>query len=335
MNNTKKIIYWHQAGLKIYNLDNNLSPKLEKEIESNDGEKIEAELSYLSGQNVSLVLADSICYLYEKIIDPPIIVDNNFRNKLLEIIKQDIPEDFSHFFWDFKIEKDPNGKQKVIIFAPIRKNQEIINQISNKLTINFETIEPESIAASRDPDPIIGILKKTDIKGKDEDILNLSLAPLKENSLKPIKKLWPILLAIIILFLISIFLINKFKKPVFESTKISTPTLSPTSISVPTSIVTPTIAIKGWSDLVVLVQNGTKTSGLAAKKAAIIRNNGINQVNVGNADSTDFTSNKLIFKNIALQEAYQDKFKNFLIIKDNNISIDNKITSDVIFITTN
>ena len=84
-----------------------------------------------------------------------------------------------------------------------------------------------------------------------------------------------------------------------------------------------------------MVQNGTKTSGLAAKTATIIKNNGINQVNVGNADATNYTSNNLIFKDISLQEAYQTKFKEFLTIEDNNISIDNKIASDVIFITTN
>jgi len=332
MNNTKRIIYWHQFGLKIYSLDKNLLPNLEKEIESNDFEKIETELNYLSGQNVSLVLADSICYLYEKIIDPPLIVDNNFRNKLLEIIKQDIPEDFSQFFWDFKIKKDPSGKQKVIIFAPIKKTQEIISQISAKLAIEFDIIEPESISASRDPNPIIGIFKKTDIKGKDEDILNLSLIPLKENSQKSIKKIILILLAIIIIFFIAVFLINKFKQPTQKTIIILTPTSSPTSISAPTS--TPTTTVKGWSDLTIMVQNGTKTSGLAAKTATIIRNNGINQINVGNADSTDYTSSKLIFKDVSLQEAYQDKFKNFLTIKDNNISIDNKITYDVVIITT-
>ena len=166
MNNTKKIIYWNQLGFKIFSIDKKLSPQLEKEVESNEIEKIENELKYLSNQKVSLLLSDSISYIYEKTIEPALTIDNNLKNKLLEIIKPDIPEDFSQFSWDFKIKDDPSGKQKVIIFAPIKKIQEIISQISNKLAIEFDIIEPESIATARDPNPIIGVYKKTDIKGK-------------------------------------------------------------------------------------------------------------------------------------------------------------------------
>lgn len=302
---------------------------MENEIESTNFEQIKTDLKYLSGQNILLVLADSICYLYEKTIDPPLIVDNNFRNRLLEIIKQDIPEDFSQFFWDFKIKKDSDGKQKVIIFAPIKEFQEIISHVSDELVIKFDIIEPESIAITRDPNPIIGIYKKTDIKGKDEEVLNLSFAPLKENSKKITKKILLLILIFIVVLIVSIFLITKFKK--------STPTTSPVSISTSTpipTVITPTPFVKEWSNLNVMIQNGTNKPGLAAKTAAIFRNNEINQIDIGNADSSNHTSNKLIFKNSDLQTAYQDKFKEFLTIKDNNISIDNKITYDVIFITT-
>jgi len=337
MNNTKKIIYWHRFGFKVYNIDKNLSPVLEKEVDSIEIEKIEAELEYLSGQNILLLLADSISYLYEKIIDPPLIIDNNFKDKLSEIIKQDIPEDFSQFYWDFKITDDPDGKQKVIIFAPIKEFQEIINQISNKLTIKVDIIEPESIATTRDPNPIIGIFKKTDIKGKDEEVLNLLLTPKKENSNKIIKKII-LTVTFIIILICSIFLIIEFKKPIIKTTII--PTLTPTSspILIPTAIptltaITITPTIKPWSELKLQIQNGTNQKGLAAKVAAIFKNSGIDQVTTGNADATNYTENKLIFKDISLKDAYQDKFKNFLTINDNNILIDNNTTYDVIVIT--
>jgi len=330
MNNTKKIIYWHRFGLKIYSLDKKLLPKLEKEIESSDFEQIKIGLNYLYGQNILLVLADSICYLYEKIIDPPLIVDNNFRNKLLEIIKPDIPEDFSNFFWDFKIKKDSDGKQKVIIFAPIKEFQEIISHVSNELVIKFDIIEPESIATTRDPNPVIGIYKKTDIKGKDEDVLNLSLTLSSKNSPKLFKKIFLILIIFIIL-LFSVFLITKFKKSITTTSTVLTPT--PTFIITPT-VITPTPSIKKWSDLNIMIQNGTRKSGLAAKIAVIFKTNGINQIDIGNADNSNYNFNKLIFKDTVLQTTYQDKFKEFLTIKDDNISIDNKITYDVIFITT-
>jgi len=333
MNNTKKIIYWHRFGFKVYNIDKKLSPILEKEIDSNDLEKIETELKYLSGQNILLLLADSISYLYEKTIDPPLIVDNHFKDKLLEMIKQDIPEDFSQFYWDFKIKDDLNGKQKVVIFAPIKEFQEIISQVSNKLAIKFDVIEPESIATTRDPSPIIGIYKKTDIKGKDEKILNLLLAPPEENSKKITKKI--LIFVFIFVLIFSIFLIIKFKKPIYENTTTSIITPSPTLITTPTPtlIPTPTLTIKEWSNLIMMVQNGTNQKGLAAKTASIFKTNGINQIEIGNADTTSYISNKLIFKDISLQEFYQDRFKKLIKIDDNNITVDNSITFDVIFIT--
>lgn len=329
MNSTKKIIYWHQSGLSVYFVNKKLSVVLEKEVESDDIERIKDELNYLKGQKISLLLADSVSYLYEKTIDPPLPVDINFKNKLLEIIASDIPEDFSQFNWDFKVKSDLEGKQKVIVFAPIKKIQDIIIQISNDLAIEFDIIEPETIASLRDPNPILGIFKKTDIKGKDEDVLNLVLTPSQKGSKKSIPKIILILVFIIIL-IFSIFFIIKFKKPFSRITTISTPTPSPTSIPTPTSIPAP--IIKEWSDLIVMVENGTTKSGLASKTAAILKNSGINQVDVGNADSTDYTSSKLIFKDISLKETYQAKFKELIKINDNNITIDNSITYDVVLI---
>lgn len=309
----------------------NLSPTLEKEIDSNDLGKIETELKYLSGQNILLLLADSISYLYEKTIDPPLIINNHFKDKLLEMIKSDIPEDFSQFYWDFKIKDDSTGKQKVIIFAPIKEFQEIISQVSNKLGIKIDIIEPESIAITRNPSPIIGIYKKTDIKGKDEEVLNLSLTPLKENSKKITKKI--LIFVFIIVLIFSIFLIIKFKKPIYENTTTSIITPSPTLITTPTLIPTPTLTIKEWSNLIMMVQNGTNQKGLAAKTASIFKTSGIDQIEIGNADTTSYISNKLIFKDISLQEFYQDRFKKLIKIDDNNITVDNSITFDVIFIT--
>ena len=82
-----------------------------------------------------------------------------------------------------------------------------------------------------------------------------------------------------------------------------------------------------------MVQNGTNQKGLAAKSASIFRNNNISQVEVGNADSADFVSNKLIFKDNYLRESYQNEFKKIIKVDDNNITVDNSLKYDVVFIT--
>jgi hypothetical protein len=337
MNITKKVIYWYRLGLKVYNIDQNTSPTLEKEINSTEIEEIKTELKYLSGNSVFLLLDDEIGYLYEKIIDPPLVVDNQFKSKLSNIIQSDIPEDFLNFVWDYKIESDSKGKQKVLIFAPVKEFQTLISEVANSLKIKIEVIEIKSIASTRDSNPILGIIKKTDIGNKDEESLNLSIIPKFIKTKMSIKKIG--LLIIIILILISIvLLIIRLKSQVFQiplpSSNIITTTITnePSPTLLPTSVPS-SLPIKDWSNLIVMVQNGTTQAGLASKTAKILKDSGINQVDIANADNSSYTSAKLIFKDDLLKETYQNKFKSLVVINNNDVSIDNTIKFDVIFIT--
>jgi len=323
--NSTKVIYLDRFGLKVYDIGSN-SPVLEKEIKSLDIDQIKSELTYLNNQSILLLLSDSVSYFYQKIIDPPFKIDNNFKANLLETIKSEIPEDFSNFNWDYKVEKDPENKQKVIIFAPIKKFQLLITEISNQLNIKIETIEIESIASTRDPNPIIGITKKSDIKGKDEDTLNLSVIPQTSPKKSPIKKI--ILVIIFIAILTSILFFIKTKKTTSKPQSNSIPQITPTQTILPT----PTVAIKEWSSLNIMVQNGTSQNGLASKTALIFTTSGVVQVNTGNADNKNYLANKLIFKDTSLKETYHNKFKELLTFKDENITIDNSLENDVIII---
>ena len=324
--NSTKVIYLDRFGLKVYDVASK-SPVLEKEIKSIDIDQIKSELAYLNNQSVSLLLADSISYFYQKIIDPPIKIDNNFKNNLLETIKPEIPEDFSDFNWDYKVEKNQENKQKVIVFAPIKKFQFLITEISNQLNIKIETIEVESIASTRDPNPIIGITKKSDIKGKDEDILNLSVTPQTSPKKSPLKKIILVIIFIASLFLV--FFVLKTKKTTIDKPQPnSISQITPTQAILPT----PTVAIKEWSSLNIMVQNGTSKNGLASKTALIFTTSGVVQVNTGNADNKNYLVNKLIFKDTLLKETYQNKFKELLTFKDENITIDNSLENDVIII---
>lgn len=325
MRNSQTVIYWHRLGFKLYNVSQKSLPKLEKEVEYHDIEQAKIELKSLSGQSILLLLSDSISYLYEKILDSPLVLDNNFKDKLLNIIQPEIPEDFSEFIWDYKVEKTLDGKQKIIIFAPVKEFQTIINEISNSLNINIEAIETESIAAIRDPNPVLGIIKKTDIKGKDEEVLNLSVIPKIEKKKNPLKTIGLIFFIILIIF--SIFFIIKSK-----TKNLKPPQLTPviTDTPVPTEIPTP--SAKEWSELNLMIQNGTTKSGLASKTALIFKDSGINQVETSNADNNNYASNKLIFKDERLKENYQNKIKELTKINDENIDINTSIQYDIIFI---
>ena len=182
------VVYWHRFGLKVFRL--NPTPVLVKEIESADPLEIEEQLKFIGAKKVYLLLSDTICYLFSKDLNPPLPLDTQFKSNLLKQIKSDIPEDFSEFSWDYKIDKNTPELQKVTVFAPIKEFQTSIDYVSQKLLINFIVVEPESISSTRDPNPIIGIVKKNDLGGKDEDILNLSITP----TVKPRKSIIPYLL---------------------------------------------------------------------------------------------------------------------------------------------
>lgn len=326
MTSIRKVIYWHRFGLKVYDISHIQTPVLEKEIESEDIEEIVAAIKNLSHQTVLLLLADSISYLYEKIIDPPLALDNHIKTKLLSLVSSDIPEDFSDFSWDFKFEKNSENKQKVIIFAPVKQYQSLINQVSNRLSIKIEAMETESIAAIRDPNPIIGIAKKNDINGKDEQTLNISINPVTRQS--------KINLKIALLLLLSFFLtlaLYFFVRPKTKST-ITPPKVSPSPTINVVSTPTPEIVIKSWTELSVNVQNGTQKAGLASSVASTLKANDLVSVDISNADRNTYQKSRLIFKDELLQKEYQDKFIQILSLKDFEPLVDNSQSYDAILI---
>lgn len=334
MKGIKKVIYWHRFGQKVYSIPINASPILEKEITSSEIEKIEEGLKDLSEQSVLLLLSDSISYLYEKIIDPPLPVDENFKRKLQDIIKSDIPEDFSEFTWDYKVENDFDGKQKVIIFAPIKEFQTMIDEVSTKLMIKIEAMETESVAATRDPNPILGIMKKPDIRGKDEEILNLSVVPEDENKNKPIKIIGIVGL-LVIMILAVIFGLSRLKEKIDENPKQKIATVTITAPSpVPTEVVASesAVEVKEWADLTVMVQNGTSQAGLASKVAQRIIEGGLTDVESGNADNKDYIDSVLIIKSEELKEKYLTTLNTFVKVDSSNIKVDKSIEFDVKFI---
>ena len=328
MKGTATVIFWQRNGLKVYKVNDSLAPVIEKEIESKEAEVIGEGLKYLNGQGVYVLLADPISYLYEKIIDPPLMVGSGFRDKLKELVKADIPEDFDEYNWDFKIEKTTEGKQKVMIFAPIKEFELLITEVARGVGVKIIAMESESIAASRDPNPVVGITKKNDINGKDEEVLNLTVDPVIKK-----RKLMTDLVGIVLIVVVTlILLVMVLKFGIRKQT-------NPKPVSAPTAVVAtmkPTMeikeAIKEWVDLKIMVQNGTNKSGLAGKTAVIFTEDGVKQVETGNADRDDYEMNKLIFKNESLKNKYLEKINKLVKVEDKNIVVDTSIQYDVIFI---
>jgi len=192
-----KVVYWHRLGVKVYDVEGGTTSLL-RDIETTDLTELTEHLSFLKDGEVCLLLSDVVAYLFKSQISSDEVIDEGFRGKLLEIVKADIPEDFSNFSWDYKLIDD--GEQKsVLVFAPVAEVQTKINELAKSLGIKFVVIEPESISAGRDPNPIVGIVKKNDIGGKDEDVLNIVVEEKSERK----NNFGKILLMILIMGLLS------------------------------------------------------------------------------------------------------------------------------------
>lgn len=329
MKGIMRVIYWQRSGLKVYKVNQDTAPVIEKEIVSGEVVVIEEGLKFLAGESVYLLLADSISYLYEKVIDPPMIVDNNFKGKLLDLVKADIPEDFGEFDWDYKVEKEVEGKQKVKIFAPIKEFQTMISQIAKTVGIKIVAIETESVAVARDPNPVVGIVMKDDIGGKDEETLNLSVIPTAKKRSILIDLMGVV--GMTVMTLILLFLVLKFGTRKASLTKVGS---IPTAVKISVNPTAKPVVI-GWADLRIMVQNGTTKSGLAGKTATIFTKDGVKRVETGNADRDDYEANKLIFKDNLIKENYLEKIKKLVTVTEANVEVDNKAQYDVIFILGN
>ena len=318
------VLFWQRSGLKIYKTGGTV-PTLVKEIVSNDPIEIEQQLKQVSGHKVFLLLSDSVCYLFKKTIDPPLPFDSNFRNSLLELIKSDIPEDFSVFLWDYKFEQNNSEGQIVTVFAPIKEIQSLIDEISQKLVITFLAIEPQSISVLRDPDPIIGITKKNDLNTKDEEALNIVIAP---TVVKSTKNIFPILIILFILFNLvgAYYYLNKSHLTLIPSA-VPTPTTLPTPTTIPTATPTKTI-----TSLTITIQNGTTKPGFAGTKAELFKSAGYTRVETGNADTNTYQDTKLVFKSQQLKEKYVTELLKIIPVVDSNISVDTNQLNDVKFI---
>ena len=144
------------------------------------------------------------------------------RKFLYSYISQEIPEKLTDDDWDFKVISFDGKTKRIVVFSPVH---EVFSQILTALTNNdfeIEAVEPEVIAQERSPDPFIGIALKSDIEGKDENVLNIGKNKKKtrfDNYLLPSAAILFVLLAL-----------TSFNK--FLLTKTVSPSPTPTTLEI-------------------------------------------------------------------------------------------------------
>jgi len=127
-------------------------------------------------QNIRILLSDDLSY-YLKLYVPTNIQNDKERDFIYKKICYEIPEVFGDEEWDYRElnTSDKVGYKRAIVFAPVKRIYVDLADVTKRINLHVSAIEPVSFAKLRNSNPIIGLALKTDIKGKDERILNLRI----------------------------------------------------------------------------------------------------------------------------------------------------------------
>jgi len=280
----------------------------------------------LKTKTVRLLLADDLAYVVRFNI-PPDLSGNEERKTVAEKIVELIPEDLENEDWDYKEVAKKGQEKEIIAFAPIKERFMHISIALEKAGLEVEAIEPEIIAKSRHEDPMIGLALKKDLKGKDEEVLNLKPLVIKsspepeqgekekqvsvpENNqpqvfLSDTPKPTLVNKKLLIVFLIILLLSSLILSGIFfyrsrtklknepEATPAPVVETSPTPEAAPSPM--PDTEVK-LSDYSVQILNGSGLAGEAGFVEKILATEGFDKIDTGNADSYDYTDTQVELK---------------------------------------
>ena len=291
--------------------------KVRKQVEStwglNDLLKVILKLKKeVRARKIRVLLSEDISYILKMKI-PTNLSSDDERKHIASKIREKIPEQLSNSEWDFKevrvvrsIRKGSDIDEKeVLIFAPVKKISDVVIGAMEKAGLIIEAIEPEQIAKKRDENPIVGLAKKKDIRGKDEKVLNLlpvskSKAPESDQKGGRGKSIFLAIFILVIFGLMGlggyIYLNNQSTNEVIEATPTSTQTPTPTE----------KISKDEIYDYSIYVLNGSGIPGKASEIADALTERGFNNISIGNADGYVYENIIITIENDLLEEVFNE-----------------------------
>jgi hypothetical protein len=266
----------------------------------------------LSKRKVRILLSPDLSYTITLAI-PSSVKTKEERAYIKNLVQDQIPELLESDDWDFKELESSKSEKKVLAFAPVSSFFNELSKVITATNLSVEAIEPEEVAKTRHNDPIIGIALKTDISGKDQNVLNVFPKQVSEtddaDKKKPASSVAKRLVQTIIIS-IGILVIGFGSWLLFQNYQNNQSTPAENNVSpVPSEynepIVEPTAEqiatdasklIIDQSDYSVLVLNGTgipKESTYVQKK---LSEAGFLSLKTGNADAYDYIDTEVQIK---------------------------------------
>jgi hypothetical protein len=303
---TKKVIYIGESEIKGAVVELEKSPEIKSQFrielkEGNLKEALTEAVRQLGAKKIYLLLGKDMTYVLHFSLPAETPAGESERSEILKYIKGEIPEEPEDDEWDYKIIKRDKKERSAVAFVPVLSKFEQITKILGEINCEVTAMEPEEVAVTRHPDPIIGIALKEDERGKDEDSLNLKLQKAEEpeeiktneegvsmESVTPTKKgirkeyiYAPVITLVVGLVLVGGILVSR------KATKPEE--IEQTAIEVtPTQTVTPTPEIIDLARYSVQVQNGSGIAGQAAALGEILKNGGFEKIETANSDNYDY-----------------------------------------------
>lgn len=128
-------------------------------------------------KKIRILLGDNLNYTFNLNI-PGDLTGKEEREYVFEKVRELVPENLSETDWDYREIKSKlkhaNQTKKVIVFVPVKGLYDMLQMALDNSSFEVEAIEPELIAGLRNSNPLVGLAMKKDIKGKDQEVLNLS-----------------------------------------------------------------------------------------------------------------------------------------------------------------
>lgn len=325
------VIFFHRLGLKLFEIPENEEVVELVDITSINPPDIIENLSEFSGRVVYILASDAVCHVFHH--EMPYQEAPLSREFIFEQVKDKFPSHLQSSSWDFKTISTDSHTIEIIVFALTEEFQSLISSVISKLELKVVSIEPESIAVTRHPSPVVGI---TFGKSTHSPLQNTVIVP-KITVVNPATKVStinnnsPKLKAALTVFGLVLFaIVNIFLYLKYNQTTSST-SLTPTStISLSPSVSPSPINQKSWSSLSLLIENGTAKAGYAGSIAIKFEEEGIVNVKTGNASRSDYSSSKLTFKSNSLKDSYYERFSKIFPVSVSDTAVNTDLETDVV-----
>jgi hypothetical protein len=141
----------------------------------------------LRAKTIRVLIGDEFSYVLRLKV-PSNLRESEEREFIAKKISEQIPEELGDNEWDYKEfhfsiapkKETKEAEQEVIVFSLVKGFFKVLSEAVGKLDLKVEAIEPSSVAKTRHENPLVGLAIKDDIRGKDENVLNLKPLEIEE-----------------------------------------------------------------------------------------------------------------------------------------------------------